>query len=142
MKNIVTRHYEKSIFKKVVNNITDDVNLFYIFCDSKIKLFNLLMERYLGTVEYDRIFVNRESFFVNSERIRLLKMLRAIKFNVPYLDNNDYYNFNSSEINNLIDNKSPNFPQKDLIHLKRLVRILGKECLLEYKLNNKFNINK
>ena len=54
--------YKCFIFKEV-NNITDNVNLFYIFCDSKIKNFNLLMERYLGTVEYDRIFVNRESFF-------------------------------------------------------------------------------
>ena len=61
-------------------------------------------------------------------------MLRAIKLHIPYLDNN-IYNCNRYEFHNLIDNNDPEFPEQDLIHLNRSLRIEGLSCLEDYKLS-------
>ena len=62
-------------------------------------------------------------------------MLRAIKLHIPYLDNNSVYNTNRYEFNNLIDDNDPEFPEQDLIHLNRSLRIEGLSCLEDYKLS-------
>ena len=112
--------YKCFLFKVANELVRTNVEHYYIMCDTKIKLFNCIIEQYLNRN-------NSDSIFFDQDKHTLKIMLRAIKLQIPNLENN-IYNCNRYEFNNIIEDNNPEFPEQDLTHIQRSLRIEGISC--------------